>query len=67
MNLQVNGEHKEFPGDEIIASDLLEALGLGNRRVAVEVNRRIVPRATYAQHVLTDGDVVEIVHFVGGG
>ncbi len=48
-------------------ADLLATLGLGPRRVAVEVNRSVVPRATYDATVLHDGDAVEIIHFVGGG
>jgi sulfur carrier protein len=45
----------------------VQTLGLGPRRIAVEVNRTLVPRATYAGTPLRDGDQVEIVHFVGGG
>jgi len=42
-------------------------LGLGPRRIAVEVNRAVVPRAEYDVTALRDGDAVEIIHFVGGG
>jgi thiamine biosynthesis protein ThiS len=35
--------------------------------VAVELNRAVVPRALHAEHVVASGDVIEIVHFVGGG
>jgi thiamine biosynthesis protein ThiS len=35
--------------------------------VAVEINRAIVPRAQHAEHLVATGDVIEIVHFVGGG
>jgi len=48
-------------------SGLLADLGLGGQRVAVEINRSIVPRAEHGDQLLTPGDVVEIVHFVGGG
>jgi thiamine biosynthesis protein ThiS len=48
-------------------ADLVQTLGLGPRRIAVEENRELVPRATYAGTPLRDGDQVEIVHFVGGG
>ena len=48
-------------------ADLVATLGLGPRRIAVEVNRAIVPRAEYAATSLHDGDAVEIIHFVGGG
>jgi thiamine biosynthesis protein ThiS len=42
-------------------------LALDIRKVAVELNREIVPRSTYAQVVLASGDTLEIVHFIGGG
>ena len=48
-------------------ADLVSALGLGPRRIAVEVNRAIVPRADYGATLLSDGDTIEIIHFVGGG
>ena len=48
-------------------ADLVAALGLGPRRIAVEVNRAIVPRAEYGVTALHEGDAVEIIHFVGGG
>ncbi|HWN97926.1 MAG TPA: sulfur carrier protein ThiS [Blastocatellia bacterium] len=47
--------------------ELLDGLGLGPERLAVEVNRRIVRRADWASTSLAEGDMVEIVHFVGGG
>lgn len=46
---------------------LLERQGLAERRVAVEVNREIVPRSAHADRVLADGDRVEVVHALGGG
>ncbi len=46
---------------------LLEQLQLDPRRVAVEVNRELVPRSAHAGHLLCSGDVVEIVTLVGGG
>ena len=46
---------------------LLEQQGLAGRRVAVEVNRGIVPRSAHATHVLAPGDRVEVVHALGGG
>jgi len=66
MRLQINGEEREFP-DVGTVEALVAALGLADRRVAVEVNQRIVKRGTYAEHALAEGDVVEIVQFVGGG
>jgi thiamine biosynthesis protein ThiS len=53
--------------DGATVADLVTALGLGPRRIAVEVNRTIVRRADYGTTTLHDGDAVEVIHFVGGG
>ena len=66
MQVMVNDESRSLPDGSTVA-DLVATLGLGPRRVAVEVNRRIVPRATYGDTVLHDGDTIEVIHFVGGG
>ncbi len=66
MQVTVNDEAQRLPMGATVA-DLVATLGLGPRRVAVEVNREIVARATYGATVLHDGDTVEIIHFVGGG
>jgi sulfur carrier protein len=66
LDLHLNGEARQTsPGTTIAA--LLASEGLAERRVAVEVNGAIVPRARHPQHVLMDGDRVEIVHALGGG
>jgi len=67
MNLVINGEPRELAFDPPTVGALLEALGLQGRRVAVEVNRRLVTRANHRDHTLAEGDEVEVVHFVGGG
>lgn len=66
MQVQLNGEAVEVKDNSTI-SELLEHLQVGRERVAVEVNLEIVPKAGYDKHVLTAGDKIEIVHFVGGG
>jgi thiamine biosynthesis protein ThiS len=66
MQLTVNGEPKDVP-DGLTVRALIEHLGLGGGPVAVELNRAIVPRAEHTSRALSAGDVVEIVHFVGGG
>ena len=66
MQIQLNGETRQTPPETTIAT-LLTAEGLAGRRVAIEVNGAIVPRAQHPQHVLQDGDRVEIVHALGGG
>jgi sulfur carrier protein len=66
MRLTVNGENKNVP-DGLTVRGLIEHLGLIEGPVAVEKNRSVVPRAEHTTTPLHDGDVVEIVHFVGGG
>ncbi|HUE30400.1 MAG TPA: sulfur carrier protein ThiS [Verrucomicrobiae bacterium] len=66
MDVTVNGESRAMDAGTTVA-DLVATLGLGPRRIAVEVNRAVVPRADYAVTALRDGDAVEIIHFVGGG
>lgn len=66
MEIQLNGEPRRV-GDGISIVQLLQDLGLGERRVAVERNRDIVPRGDYATTCLEAGDVIEVVQFVGGG
>ena len=66
MNLIINGEDRQFDSALTIA-DLLERLNMKPDRVAVEVNRELVPRERWATTQLSDDDRREIVHFVGGG
>ena len=66
MQIFLNGHTLEMP-DSISLSRLLEQQGYAQRRVAVEVNRSIVPKSRHAEHMLADGDKVEIVHALGGG
>ncbi len=66
MQIQLNGEARQLQPDATIAT-LLQAEGLAERRVAVEVNGVIVPRGQHEMHQLHDDDHVEIVHALGGG
>ncbi|MGH9501010.1 MAG: sulfur carrier protein ThiS [Terriglobales bacterium] len=66
MKLQINGDHRDFASPVSLAS-LLEQLGMKADRVAVELNRNIVPRERWPETALNEGDRLEIVHFVGGG
>ncbi len=61
----VNGQPKQLPEGTTIAG-LLKLLELLETAVAIEVNKRLVRSAKY-DTVLADGDVVEVVTFVGGG
>lgn len=66
MQITVNGEAREVPNDLTVLG-LIELLGLTEGPVAVERNREVVPRREHATTQLAEGDVIEIVHFVGGG
>jgi sulfur carrier protein len=66
MNLTVNGEQCAFPLLADLAA-LVAELGLDGRKVAIERNLEIVPRSAYGKTKLSDGDRIEIVHFIGGG
>jgi thiamine biosynthesis protein ThiS len=66
ITVQINGQARDFPADLTLAA-LIEQLGMKGDRVAVELNREIVPRDRWAATALRDGDKLEIVHFVGGG
>jgi len=62
----INGEEREVE-QSLSLSQLLSRLGLSPGRVAVEVNREVVPRTSFDKRFLVEGDRVEVVHFVGGG
>ncbi|EJU11380.1 MULTISPECIES: sulfur carrier protein ThiS [Sphingomonadaceae] len=64
--LTVNGEPRRIAAGSSIA-DLVAQIGLDPKKVAVEHNAEIAPRSTLADVTLSEGDVLEIVHFVGGG
>ncbi len=66
MIVTVNGVDRRLAEGTTVAA-LVAELGCGERRVAVEVNCNVVPREHYDATRLGAGDVVEIVHFVGGG
>ncbi len=66
LTLTLNGDPRRATAGTTIA-DLLVDLQLDPAKVAVERNRTIVPRSSFAGQVLADGDALEIVHFVGGG
>ena len=66
MRVTVNGEARELR-DGVTVDELVGELGLLARRIAVEINLDVLPRAEYTARALHEGDVVEIVHFIGGG
>jgi sulfur carrier protein len=69
MKLQINGEVREFSDAPVpfTLAALIEKLGMKADRVAVELNRDIAPRERWSETTLSEGDKLEIVHFVGGG
>jgi len=66
MKILINGISREVP-DNLSASELILSLGLANKRLALEINREIVPRSTFENHIIHPDDKVEIVHAIGGG
>ena len=66
MKIRLNGRDQDAREGATI-QDLLDDAGLRSARVAVELNGRVVQRAGFERAQLRPGDVVEVVHFVGGG
>ena len=66
MDILVNGERLELDEGTSLAG-LLERLSLSEKRVAIELNGRVVTRVDWQQTVIAEGDKIEVVHFVGGG
>jgi thiamine biosynthesis protein ThiS len=66
LSITLNGDVRDVP-DPITLAGLLEHLGLDPRAVVVEHNRIIVRRPQLAETPVAAGDVIELVHFVGGG
>lgn len=66
MQLQINGEAQQLEGVSTLA-ELVEKQGLAGRRIAIELNGEIIPRAEHASTALTERDEIEIVHAIGGG
>ena len=64
--IRVNGDEREIATGATLA-DLVSALALTGRKIAIAVNRDVVPRAGYAARALQPGDRVEILEAVGGG
>lgn len=66
MTLTINGEDRDFTSVTTL-SDLISQLGMKADRVAIELNRNLVRRDQWSDTKLSNGDNLEIVHFVGGG
>ena len=66
MRVQINGEAHELR-EGLTLGELIAQLALAPERLAIERNREVVRRTSWAETVLADGDQIEIIHFVGGG
>jgi sulfur carrier protein len=66
LKLLVNGEPRDVPAGCTVGG-LVQTLGLDGQRIAVAVNRDVIPRSHFAAHALGSGDAVEILEAVGGG
>ena len=67
MNISINGNTKQFDGENMTISDIVVTLNLVGKRLAIEKNGEIVPRSQFDAAILNDGDKLEIVGAVGGG
>ncbi len=67
MHLIINGkDHDDLP-DGLTVAGLIARLELPERKIAVERNREVIPKSTYSETPLNNHDVLEIIHFIGGG
>lgn len=66
MNIIVNGENHNVP-ENCSAKQLVELLNMQNDKIAMEVNREIVPRSQYENFTFNENDQIEIVRAIGGG
>ena len=66
MRIEVNGEPREVEEGTTVGG-LVRRLALAPERLAVELNREVVRRSRWDETALSEGDKIEVVHFVGGG
>ena len=66
ISVSINGAARDFP-QAVSVAELIQDMGLGGKRIALERNGEIVPRSRFEQQMLADGDQLEIVVAVGGG
>ena len=66
MKILINGETKEI-STELNLSELLKRFSLPSKRVAIELNKEVVRKKDWENIKITEGDRLEVVHFVGGG
>jgi thiamine biosynthesis protein ThiS len=66
VRVLINGEAKDVPAEDNLTA-VLQSLELPTQRVAVELNKKVIRRADWENTPITEGDEIEVVHFVGGG
>ena len=66
VTITLNGREKAYTAP-LTVRELLQDMGMADRRVAVELNMEIVPRSRHAEVTLQDNDRVEVVAAIGGG
>lgn len=66
MIVLINGESREVP-ESVNLTTLLELFSLPSQRVAVELNRNVIRRVDWETVTISEGDKIEVIHFVGGG
>ncbi|OAB43760.1 sulfur carrier protein ThiS [Paenibacillus glacialis] len=67
MKIEINGEQVEIPSNCTTITDLLVHFGLETKIVIIEWNKQILEKSNHDKTGISDGDRIEIVHFVGGG
>lgn len=67
MNIRLNGQDYALTEETTTLYDLLQQLAIDGKIVIIEQNQQIIDRSRYPDAVVQPGDVIEIVHFVGGG
>ena len=66
ITIQLNGEAYELAPKQSLSA-LIEQLKLSHGRIAVEVNREIIPRSEHEDRMVCANDVIEVIHAIGGG
>ncbi|HTK37468.1 MAG TPA: sulfur carrier protein ThiS [Pyrinomonadaceae bacterium] len=66
MTIIINGDTKEIPSD-LSLDGVLEFFSLPSQRVAVELNKTVIPRREWSRTTVAESDKIEVIHFVGGG
>jgi len=67
MQIHINGNEKTFDADAMTVAELVQAMALAGKRIAIERNGEIVPKSQFDAVSITSGDKLEIVGAVGGG